>query len=842
MDRPKPIAARPTGKLHRLPMAPAALAMMVGLVAGRYLSLTVGVYAFAGVAALTGAVVTFPRRHLRALTSVCLLATIVCLSACYLHLRYFSAADDHIVRRTATYRTLATLRGRIVTAPALWKDEQAPLLGRPRPPRTVFVLAAGAIRTGDGWSDTSGLVRVTVDEGDERLAAGQQVELVGRIGRFYSPTNPGQFDYAQAARDDGVHVQMSVPAPSGVTIHSGAEAGWARRAMWHVRAAARQHVLAGGQDEDKLVNALVLGERDPALRQLNDMMVRTGLAHFLSISGLHLGVFLGFVFLICRLAQRTPRQSAVIVLGVLAAYLLLAEPRPPLLRSAVMATALCAATIVRRRPSRLNALAVAAVVLLLWDPMQLFNAGFQLSFTIVVALLILYGPVKRLLFGRWLRLRGLIVFRQEHRVRRWLWFTVSDRLMAAVAISLTAYLAAAPLVAHHFGLLTPWAPLLSVLLLPLVAVVLVFGYISIMLAWPLPNLSRVIGQASSAAAGWLTGVVDWLGRLPGMGFELRPVGWWWVLACYAVMAMVVLRRRWRFGRAGAIVGIVLLAGATAWTQRPAPAPPTAQLHLLSVGAGQCAVLRTPSGQTFLFDAGSQTRLDVADRTVRPFLRHLRMPNPTAAFISHANTDHFNALPDLLATGSLQRVYVSDYFGSDPPGLEEQPVDVVMRLLRDAGVEIVRLRMGSTVQLDDRTAVEVLWPPEGLADDVQPNDRSLVLRIICDGRSVIVPGDAQELAQRELMARADDADALRADAMILPHHGSWQDTLPTFVARVSPEVILISSSQLVADRQSDADRLVFYSGLQHVFCTRDDGWIRLSFGDDGLDVRTMEDRP
>ena len=306
--------------------------------------------------------------------------------------------------------------------------------------------------------------------------------------------------------------------------------------------------------------------------------------------------------------------------------------------------------------------------------------------------------------------------------------------------------------------------------------------------------------------------------------------------------MVVLRRRWRFGRAGAIVGIVLLAGATAWTQRPAPAPPTAQLHLLSVGAGQCAVLRTPSGQTFLFDAGSQTRLDVADRTVRPFLRHLRMPNPTAAFISHANTDHFNALPDLLATGSLQRVYVSDYFGSDPPGLEEQPVDVVMRLLRDAGVEIVRLRMGSTVQLDDRTAVEVLWPPEGLADDVQPNDRSLVLRIICDGRSVIVPGDAQELAQRELMARADDADALRADAMILPHHGSWQDTLPTFVARVSPEVILISSSQLVADRQSDADRLVFYSGLQHVFCTRDDGWIRLSFGDDGLDVRTMEDRP
>ena len=117
---------------------------------------------------------------------------------------------------------------------------------------------------------------------------------------------------------------------------------WVSQAFWRLRASSRQHLLAcGDADGGHLLGALLLGERDPALRSLNDTMAEAGIAHFLSISGLHVGVFLGFVYFICRLLQAPPRRSAWVVLIVLGIYMLLAEPRPPLLGYS-STTVLCA--------------------------------------------------------------------------------------------------------------------------------------------------------------------------------------------------------------------------------------------------------------------------------------------------------------------------------------------------------------------------------------------------------------------------------------------------------------------------------------------------------------------
>jgi len=254
------------------------------------------------------------------------------------------------------------------------------------------------------------------------------------------------------------------------------------------------------------------------------------------------------------------------------------------------------------------------------------------------------------------------------------------------------------------------------------------------------------------------------------------------------------------------------------------------------------MLRTPGGSSIFIDAGSQTRLELAERTVRPFVNARRLPWPKAAFISHANTDHYNALPDLLTRGPISTVYVNAAFGRRQPGLELEPIDVMMKRLRDADVELVRLAPGQTITLDDRTTVQVLWPPADISDGAAPNDRSLVLRVVCDGRSVLLPGDVQAMAQRELLA---GGESLAADVLVLPHHGAWAKTLPEFVRAVGPEVVLISTGRSLDERSTSPDRRVFFNSLRHttaVFTTDEYGWIRLSFGADGLAVHTMRDEP
>jgi len=828
-----PLTARSaSGPVMRMPLAAPAIALAAGVMQGMIAPMTLGFWIVLGAVGLAIAISTFGAKRLHLVSTVAALVAAAAVGAVHAQLSGASVAENHIATFTPHSPMPATVRGRIITAPQILKS--GPQVGYARPNRTSFILQADSIGPETDSRETSGLVRVTIAAAPVSLIPGQRVELLGRIGRFSGPDNPGQMDWSQFARRNRVFVRMSVPSESGAKILGDSEMSPPARALWRIRASTRQHLLAcGDSDSGHLLGALIFGERDPALRSLNDTMARSGIAHFLSISGLHLGVFLGFVYFMCGLAQLSPRRSALVVLVVLGAYLLLAEPRAPLLRSAIMAAALCISVITHRRYASLNALAAAAIVLLIIDPMQILSAGFQLSFAIVIGLILLHEPLRQFLFGRWLGRRGLMVFRNNQAVRRWMWFRVGDAATSMVAMCLAAYITAAPLVAHHFGLFSPYAAVLSILVFPLVLAVLVPGYIAIALTWPMPNLASSVQSLALSAAEFLARAIEAIEHLPLLSIRLRPVGAAWTLLCYGAVVAVWRARRVRFGRPTAAVLLIATIGLGAYTQRTESPPSTgaARLDLLDVGSGQCAILRTSSGKTWLIDAGTQSGLDVWSQTLRPFLSSKRMPRPDGAFISHANTDHYNALVGLLAEGPLDTVYLNDYFGrrSDLPQAEADMINMLV----DRRCEIVRLRAGSMVRLDPETSVEVLWPPASRPADLSTNDTSLVLRFVCGGRRVLFAGDLERGGQTQLLA--DETD-LSADILVMPHHGAWSKSLPEFFNAVSPRVVLLSSSRGLGRYHSPNEaRDEFIETLQkeHRCCeTSRHGWIRLTFSKEG----------
>ncbi len=821
-------AAAPRPIVTRAPLLPACALLIGGIVAGRYLAPATGVWAAAGALALAVAALTLRRPVLAPVTSAALACAIVCGGAVATTLARDRLPADHVFRFSARGNVFATIRGTIVSAPRT----RAAAAAYERPPTTAFLLDATAIRRTDGrWTGATGRLRATVGEPASGLAAGDDVELVGTIRRSRPPGNPGQYDWPAADRNRGILARFAVPGADGVTRLGSADAGSPRRLWWRLRGHVRQHVVGFGDSrEATLLEALVLGERDPSLRKLNQSMIDAGTAHFLSISGMHLGIFLGFVYGLCRLLALRPRRAAMVVLAVLAGYVFLAEPRAPLLRAAVMAAAVCIAMISGRAVTVANALAAAAALLLAADPLALFRPGFQLSFGVVAGMLLMYRPVRQLLFGRWLKRRGLMVFRSDQRWVRWLQYRAADVLIALVSVSTAAYLVAAPLVACHFGLLTPYAPLLSILLLPLMIAVLIPAYLSMALAWPLPNLAARIADLAAGAAGWLEKVVALSAKLPGLSFDLYPVPAWWAGLWYAALLLWAARPRRRRLALGALAVAV---GAGLWTQLPAPAPTGAQLHVLAVGHGSAALLQSPTGKTYLFDAGSLTSAGICDEVLRPFLRARRLPAPEAVFISHANVDHFNALTGWLERHSLRTAYVHESFGrgSDtPPEAGE-----LLRLLERRGVRVVRLRQGQTLSLGGDTRVEVLWPPPvAEAPQANENDRSLVLRLVAGRRSVLLPGDAGEGPQAALAKLP--RDRIGADVLVLPHHGSHTPSLAGFIEAVDPQLLI----QSAAARRSSDKLLRAIAGRPRV-CTFREGWIGVDLAGEAVGVETMRPR-
>ncbi len=254
-------------------------------------------------------------------------------------------------------------------------------------------------------------------------------------------------------------------------------------------------------------------------------------------------------------------------------------------------------------------------------------------------------------------------------------------------------------------------------------------------------------------------------------------------------------------------------------------------------------INTPSGRTFIIDAGAQGGLDVYRRVLGPFLTTRKLPAPEVAFISHANSDHYSAMPALMERYRLAAVYLNDYFGR-PRGRKAVPQaesDILGELTVGAD-KLIRIgpQAGRKIDLDDRTSVEVLWPPPGRTDVSRKgnvNDTSLVLRITCDGKTVLLPGDLDRIGQGELAERD-----VRADVLVLPHHGAWRKTLEAFVAAVAPDVVVVSSNSDPASRAgASAERKVFFSRLRtskRYASTALDGWVRVRFGATGIDVRTM----
>jgi competence protein ComEC len=862
-------------RLLRIPLAPAAGCMIAGILAGRFVPLPGGFWAVMGAAALAGAAMLALRgrkqAYLRGAAQAAALGAALCLSAVHGRLAWFRVEENHVVTFTGSSRTMATLRGRVVTAPQIVRPLAEDAFAYHRDPQTIFLLEAGGLGDGPRARVASGLVRVTVDEPMRGLEIGSEVELTGWIGRFRPPANPGQYDSAEAGRARGVLAWCSVPVADGVRPISSTRS-WGQRTLDRLRASAAQH-FAGGSDEESglLAQALLVGQRSPALGRLNEIMVRAGIAHYLSISGSHLAIFLGFAYLLCRLAAISRRRAAGAVLVILIAYVLIAEPNAPLFRSAIMAGAVCVAAIARRRANSLNSLAGAAIILLAADPLDLFSAGFQLSFAIVLGLILLHRPIYRSLWGRWLARQGLVVYRGEGSLRRWIGGQLSRWLRAGVAMSLAAWIASSPLAAWHFGLFSPYGQVLTTLLAAPVTAVLIPGYFSLALAGIAPNLSDSFARLAELAAGGLARIVDAIQVLPGLCVEVRPVGAAWAALCYAAVALWLVRKRLPMGRAAAIAASAILAGWTVYSQLPAACPKGLELNLLAVGDGQCAAVRTPGG-IWLFDAGTRSTLAVRQAVLEPFLRDRCFRRPTAAFVSHANTDHYSAVADMAEAGLLRKVYLNEYFGRPVAGVTnamECQIDGgparsgvsrdelrFLQIMERNGVQVERLRAGQVVELDGTARVEVLWPPAIPPDEATSNpatrpamtvnDTSLVLRLVGPGGSILLPGDAGEAPQAALLAAG--AERLRADVLVMPHHGAWSPAMPEFVRAVHPKAVLASRASepkppAGGKSASTAAAADFYSRLKGYGGYRStafDGWLRVRLAGGEAEIHTMRD--
>jgi competence protein ComEC len=764
------------------------------------------------------------------LLSSCALICFLCLGAIRL-ISFHQPKSNDIRNLVSDESKLAVIRGMILTEPYINKNQNWKFARfKPGGPSSSFYLKVIEVETTDGWAKATGTVRLYVSEPVLDLKAGDSIQAYCQLDRFDPPTNPGQFDTAKYLARKNIYVAAFVKSRDGIKLLQSTPTPLFTKIKNRIRQSASKALLDTLSPEESnrgLLEALLLGYRGNIDSNTYMAFRKTGLLHFISLSGMHLGILIGMVWWLCKTAGLMKPARAVICLIALAVFLLIVPPRAPTIRAAIICCVFCISFLFRRHSNPLNTLSLAAIILLLIRPTQLFEAGWQLSFGTVLGIVLL---ADRIHFFMYEKIASLSERKKKHKTKMF-FYVISKSgpyLLKLFSVGLAAWLGGAGILLYHFYTITPLTSIWTLLAFPLVSLILILGFLKIILFFLVPTLSAVLGFIVAILSNWLIWVVELIANLNISQILIGQVPLILIILYYCIIILIgyVYFRRYPTVKK-VICTVMFIALMVSLVAMKWQRTHTTDLiiHFLDVGHGQAILARLPGKANILFDAGSRSRSDIGRRVVNPFLDYNGINKIDAVFISHNDTDHINGIPEVIEHCKVGCVYTNnDFFGkTEQWGTEKYLNDYFI------GRDLTIKSLNDELNLNSSANLRILWPNEETSKnkDLGDNDKSQVSLIEFAGEKILLCSDIEKFAQRELLRLHPD---LNANIVFVPHHGSVSTLEADFLKKLDPDILIYSCDRTQYERQS---RIINKDDSTESFYTSKHGTVVVCVSRDGL---------
>ncbi len=656
---------------------------------------------------------------------------------------------------------------------------------------------------------------------------GDVMRIYGRLTLPEGPRNPGGFDSRATLAQRGIFATLKATKTDDWQIQqSGGIGSLLLRSIYNVRRSIlHRSYAAHTRQHAEVLNGILLGERGDLPTSLKLEFERTGTTHMLATAGLHVGMVVILLNALLRLLRITRRPTLLASFGILLIYAVMAGWRPSVVRAAVMASVYLIGLLLEREPDLPNALTLAALILLLLSPFNLFDPGYQMSFAIVLTILLLMPLAKEAIARaeKWYP-----DYRPGAKPIR-----AGVKLVAGcIFLALAAQIGAFPLVAYYFHTVSFVGINANTLAVPALLLIIALGFTAALLGAFSPLLALPLDWLLEGLLAYILWIIRHWAALPfaSLNAVAPPVPL--VLLYYAVLWALA----WRWSQQsvapnreqekaeaggkkstenpeekdafatsgegmnsgmktaqkrsaspvtkflGLYIGISLLM--LVWVELIPHRPHELKITFLDVGQGDAAVIETPSGKVVIIDTGNigqDNGDDLGQRVVAPFLQQEGINHIDALLLTHPHADHIGGAETLLhqiSTGLLM------------DNGQETGSSLVTHYLTEAHdrqVTYQAAKRGQEIDCHDGVRIHVLAPiPAEMG--LLPNDASLVIRVDYEHTSFVMTGDAEAVEEQELV---DSGVLAGCTVLKVGHHGSRTSTNADFLTAIHPKIAIIS---------------------------------------------------
>ncbi len=604
--------------------------------------------------------------------------------------------------------------------------------------------------------------RVLADEASQKATIGDKVHFSGTIIPIAEKRNPYEFNYKQYLKSKSISVQIKLNQLRQVTPNRSIFA-W----VWW-----REHALKlveknFSKETAPIAKALLIGYKQDLDSDSKTAFARAGLSHIMAVSGLHVGFIIAPFWIIIPYFWTKKHGSKIglaILILILLIYAGITGFSASVLRASVMAGFLTYGKLFHKVSDSINLTAAAGLVLLIINPAQLFEIGFQLSFTAVLIILLIL-PVIQHLLPYWLRIR---------------WF---GKPLMVIIVSLVVQFGLYPLQVFYFGEISLVSPIANALFVPLLGLVVPISLLALFISAVFPTLGFIINIPSDLFLGWMSHFVnsaagwDWAWTTASLKSHLLFIVWLFLI--FTITGWRIAALRWRM-MAGLLATLCLMSAISLYHTLQ---PKKLTVTFFDVGQGDAALLSTPSGKHILIDAGIWSpRYNSGKSILIPHLKAVGIQKLDAVILTHPHADHIGGIPDLIQEIPIDTIYNSGY------SYDSKLYQSYLKLAGQKSIPVKSLHSGDVLSLDPTMLMLVLGP-DGQVHNSDPNEHSVVINVIYGETEFLFTGDAGRDEEKRLVQ--DYEHLLDTDVLKVGHHGSRTSSSIPFLEQVTPDVAIVS---------------------------------------------------